>query len=228
MHHKDRSLFYEYANGDSFKGKSIEKVFTNIAKNNTWDSSESISGIGSSLEQTTEITRQLPSIFKQFKIQSILDAPCGDFHWMQQVDLSNISYTGGDIVKAIISQNQKQFSTAFINFVQLDLTSTPLDSYDLIFCRDCLVHLSFLHIKQVLRNIKQSQSTWLMTTTFPNHKTNKDITTGGWRLLNFEAPPFNFPKPIYLLNEKCSEMNGIFQDKSLALWNIKTQINDTF
>jgi hypothetical protein len=57
--------------------------------------------------------------------------------------------------------------------------------------------------------------------THPDCEENEDITTGDWRLLNLEKPPFNFPKPLQLLNEQCSEGGGQFCDKSLGLWRVQ-------
>jgi len=42
--------------------------------------------------------------------------------------------------------------------------------------------------------------------------------TGDWRLLNLQRPPFNFPPPLRLMNERCTESRGAFGDKSLGLW----------
>jgi hypothetical protein len=53
------------------------------------------------------------------------------------------------------------------------------------------------------------------------YETNHWITTGDWRLLNLEKPPFNFPKPLQLLNEQCSEGGYQFRDKSLGLWRVQ-------
>ena len=58
---------------------SNKDIFQNIYFNNRWGDSSSLSGTGSNLEQTTNIIKELPSIFKKYKINSILDIPCGDF-----------------------------------------------------------------------------------------------------------------------------------------------------
>lgn len=86
--------------------------------------------------------------------------------------------------------------------------------------RDCLVHLSLENIYNSIKNIKASGSKYLMTTTFPEHPVNFDIQTGDWRPLNLQIKPFNFPKPLILINENCTELNGRFRDKSMALWEI--------
>lgn len=59
-------------------------------------------GHGSNLKQTQEIINQLPNIFKQHGVHSILDLPCGDYNWMKHVDLSDINYIGGDIVPKLL------------------------------------------------------------------------------------------------------------------------------
>ena len=218
---KDRSDLYDYSNGEQFKGKSTTEIFTTIADQNYWVEEESVSGFGSSKAQTAEIIRLLPEVFQQFSIHTLLDAPCGDFNWMKGVDLTGIDYTGADIVAKIVNNNNLRYSKENIKFTRLDLLKDDLGAYDLLFCRDCLVHLSFADIQTALNNIKESSITYLMTTTFPEQDKNKDIQTGGWRPLDLEKAPFNFPPPIYLLNEKCSEQNGIFQDKSLGLWEVR-------
>ena len=59
-----------------------------------------------------------------------------------------------------------------------------------------------------------------MSTSFVNLERNIDIYTGDWRPINLEKEPFNFPKPLITINEKCQEMDGIYADKSLCLWKI--------
>ena len=216
----DRSTLYEFADGSKFVGKSTEDIFNEITESNFWLESETVSGIGSSLIQTAEILKTLPLLLEQYQIKSLFDIPCGDFNWFQKVDLSNIRYLGGDIVHKIIIRNIKKFKKNNINFVHFDLLKDEINEVDLIFCRDCLVHFSFEDIFKAITNVKRSNSAYLIITTFPDQEINKDIQTGGWRPLNFEIAPFNFPNPIYLLNEKCTEMEPVFKDKSLGLWKV--------
>jgi hypothetical protein len=60
----------------------------------------------------------------------------------------------------------------------------------------------------------------LLTTTFPEHDQNSDIVDGDWRLLNLQRAPFLFPGPLRLINERCTEADGAYDDKSLGLWRI--------
>jgi hypothetical protein len=102
----------------------------------------------------------------------------------------------------------------------LDLTSSPLPPADLLLCRDCLVHLSLTDARRALANIRRSDITYLLTTTFPAEPTNVDVVTGDWRPLNLQRPPFGFPEPLELLVEGCTEQQGLFADKSLGLWRV--------
>lgn len=201
---------------------SIQDTFQNIYKTNHWSGKASVSGEGSDLTQTQQIQIELPALLKRLKVNTLLDLPCGDFGWMQFIDFSNTNYIGADIVTEIISQNQQKYGQQNRQFRRLDITKDSLPAADLLFCRDCLVHLSFADIHQALANIKNSQITYLLTTNFTKCQVNEDITTGDWRLLNFERPPFNFPPPLHLINEQCSEGGGEFTDKSLGLWLVET------
>ena len=105
---------------------------------------------------------------------------------------------------------------------QKDIISETLPKGDIFLCRDCFIHLSNKDILKAIKNIKQSSSRYLLTTTFINLGRNQNLVTGrGWRPVNLEKPPFNFPSPIELFNEHCTEGYGNFSDKSLGLWELK-------
>ncbi len=195
-----------------------EETFTDIYVNNGFKGKESVSGQGSDLTQTAALMLELPNIIEEFDIKTMLDIPCGDFYWMQNIDL-DVDYIGADIVPNLVIQNKK-YETKNISFRHLDLITSDLYEVDLIFCRDCLVHLSFRDILKALDNIKRSKSKYLLTTTFHNRTDNKDIVTGQWRTLNLLLEPFNFKEPIELINEQCTENNNQYRDKSMGLWKI--------
>lgn len=200
--------------------KSAEHIFTEIHAGNSWGGRESVSGPGSDPEQTAVIVRELPGLLRRHAVGSLLDVPCGDFHWMRHVDLTGIAYTGADIVKPLVESNHARFGNDSVRFVHLDLMAGPLPQVDLIFCRDCLVHLSNHDVAKCLATIARSGATYLLTTVFPGTTQNRDIATGHWRALNLRLPPFSFPAPLELVDEQCTEGDGSFKDKSLALWRI--------
>jgi len=199
-----------------------ERIFTYIYENNLWNGQESISGSGSDSPQTTELIAALQAALQSLQIESLLDIPCGDFFWMQKVVSVLKNYVGGDIVTPLIQSNNSRFGSPekAISFMVLDILKSQLPSCDALLCRDCLVHLSFKHIKLALKQIMVSGSRYLITTTFPSRVSNDDILTGMWRPLNLQASPFFFPPPLSLINESCSEANGAFSDKSLGIWEI--------
>jgi len=204
-----------------FRNMNAKEVFTEIYKSNHWKSSKSISGPGSEIAQTNSLIANLDKLLYDNKITSVLDIPCGDFKWMQKVDLSKIDYIGADIVDELIHTNIKLYIEKYnVNFCILNLISDPLPKSDLIIVRDCLVHFSFADIYSAIKNIKESGCKYLLATTFTNYHSNYDIQTGDWRRLNLLENPFSFPKPIIVINENCSEVNGEYNDKSLALWEI--------
>lgn len=203
------------------QGRATQDVFTEISKDNKWRGIDSVSGRGSDNDQTAIITNALPLLMGEFGIRTILDIPCGDFHWMKNVDLGTVNYIGADIVSDLIATNSR-FESQSVRFVHLDLIKDTLPMADLVFCRDCLVHLSFSDALKALQNICRSDAEFLLTTTFSDRGSNKDIVTGEWRPLNLEKEPFNFPSPLKLIEEGCTEGSGKFRDKSLGLWKVST------
>jgi hypothetical protein len=202
-----------------FKRKeSVSDIFTSIYLSNKWGDGDSRSGSGSNLENTKEIRSRLPILFSKYKIKSILDTPCGDFFWMKNVDLSGIMYVGGDIVEEIVISNKKHTSKN-ISFEVVNIVTDPLKKVDLIIIRDCLVHFSFDQIKSTLDNVCNSNSKYLLTTTFINKTENYDIKTGAWRPLNLQAHPFNLPDPNFIIYEHRGDAE--WGDKALALWDIE-------
>ena len=199
---------------------STRDVFRSIYENNMWSAGSSLSGPGSEESQTRIIRTELGGILKRFEVTTLLDIPCGDLAWMKDVDLPGVSYLGADIVDALIVSHQKNHQRDGRDFQVLDLCVDPLPQVDLVFCRDCLVHLDNLSSWCALANIKASGSRYLMSTTFTDRAANHDIVTGDWRPLNLLLDPFELPPPILLLREGCTENGGIHADKHLALWEV--------
>jgi hypothetical protein len=139
---------------------------------------------------------------------------------MQHVDLTDIEYTGADIVPPLIASNIERYGNSRRSFIVLDLVTTVSPRVDLVFCRDLFVHLPFRDVARALRNIRRSGANWLLTTTFCNHENNEDLGKRDWRPLNLERPPFGLPKPHRYILENCTQDEGRYGDKSLGLWSI--------
>lgn len=195
-------------------------AFRSILETNHWAAGQP-SGGGSDLEQTAAIRRALPDLARRHAIRTVLDLPCGDGGWMTAVDWPpGTQYLGADLLPELVARCRERYAAPRRRYVQLDLTSSALPQADLLICRDCLVHLSFDDIERALRQIHAARCTWLLTTTFPNEPDNEDITTGDWRPLDLTKTPFCFPPPVEVILEQCTEQDGLFADKSLALWRV--------
>lgn len=195
-----------------------ERIFTQIYAKNAWAGLESRSGPGSGTARTELLRSELTRLVKELGVQSILDLPCGDFHWMCHVDLSTAQYIGGDIVAPLIARNNSLYAQPGRIFEQIDMLHDALPTVDLILCRDGLVHLSFSDIVCALHAMKKSGSVYLLTTTFVNHKSNRDVPTGGWRKLNLTNAPFCFARPLQTLPD--APLDGTSPDKVLALYRL--------
>lgn len=215
----------KYILRSSVRGRNRNRTarldFSTIYRGNGFCGTESLSGAGSTLFQTRIIRRELPLLFRRLGVRSVLDIPCGDFHWMREVDFADIYYTGADVVDEMVEVNQCRFGAEQREFKRVDLISGPLPPADLVFCRDCLVHLPFEDVLSAIDTIRNSQCQWLLTTTFPRTEANKNpLGEMGWRPLNLTLPPFNLPPPELLISEKCTEVGGLADDKALGLWRI--------
>lgn len=196
-------------------------AFRRAYESNHWTGAESPSGPGASLDQTAAIRRLLPPLFSRLGVRTLLDLPCGDFHWMAAVDMGPVAYIGADFLPELIEENTRRYARPGREFRELDLLTSPLPAADLLLCRDCLVHLSFSDVARAVSNIRASGIPYLLTTTFPLQQVNDDIRTGDWRPLNLEAAPFCWPRPDEILVEECTEGDGLFADKSLGLWRVR-------
>jgi hypothetical protein len=220
---------------------SRSDVFSDIYRNNLWGDTESVSGRGSTLARTEVIREALPGLLRIVpglrrsvrapgdgtRELSLLDASCGDFNWMRHVDLGGIEYIGVDVVPELIARNQETYGThgkqgthgmqgtQKRTFVVADVTKDQLPRVDVILCRDCFIHLSFRDINAALINFKRSESRFLLATTHVSIEENEDMRTGGWRSVNLQLPPFNFPQPRQLIVED-AELG-----KCLGLWSLE-------
>jgi methyltransferase family protein len=205
----------------SFGDLNLSQRFQRIHDTNLWGAPESTSGLGSELDATAVLRAELPRLFKQLGVTSLLDAPCGDAGWINRVELG-VRYAGIDIVPSLIETLEARAAAGEIRgeYHLADITADPLPRCDAILCRDCLVHLSFANIERAVANFRRSGAVWLIATTFPEWRTNADCEDGDWRALNFERAPFDWGPPLELLNENCLEAGGGWRDKSLGVWRL--------
>jgi SAM-dependent methyltransferase len=198
----------------------MRSTFARFYTENRWGDDESVSGPGSSLARTAKLRRELPALLHEIGARTLLDAPCGDFNWMKDVQPGVEHYIGIDVVPELIARNQHLYGNAELEFLVLDLTRDELPRVDVILCRDCFIHFSYRHIAAAIKNFKRSGSTYLLTNSYPGWQKNLDIRTGNFRHLNLALPPLNFPPPLKQIDEKSPEEQAEFFGKILGLWKL--------
>ena len=183
-------------------------IFTSIFKSKHWVQKDdnlakkyiSISGHGSNIN--TEQFQNLSSCFldflEKFSINSILDMPCGDFLWMDQIlKIKKIKYLGIDIVDDLIQKNKINYASSNIDFKTFDITNfVTEEKFDLVFMRDFFIHISNEDILRILNNISQMNIKYFAS---ENYEIYKNINTeiGKHRKVNLQIEPFNLEKPVF-------------------------------
>jgi hypothetical protein len=172
------------------------------------------------MKRTAVVREQLPQWLAAYNIRTVLDIPCGDYHWFGSMDLDLDRYIGADIVPELVASARDRFTDDRHCFLELDAASSELPHVDAIFCRDMLVHFSGDDVRRTIANFKRSGSTYLITTTYPGRKNRRKITTGQWQpidLTNFVVAP----ELLELMKEYSpDEYQGRLSDKCLALWRL--------
>ena len=204
------------------KDLSEKDRFGLIYKTGYWRSRKngSLSGAGSDKEATANIHKSLENFLQENNIKTMLDLPCGDWNWMSKVDLGDVSYIGADIVDEIITSNAKRFGSSNRTFKVMDILNDDLPQVDLIFVRDCFVHLEDEQIIKAVNNISRSRSTFLATTTYPKCNFNQvPVEIDRWRQINLELEPFLFSQQISCMDDR-SYSDPLENDKYMGVWKI--------
>ena len=201
----------------------LAAVFEHHAEKNFWGNAESVSGDGSTLAYTHNLRDQLTRFLRDFRVVSMFDAPCGDFNWMQAVDVpAGFDYLGGDIVDALIARSRDRHGRAGRRFVKFDIVADQFPDADLWFCRDCLFHLPQAAILAALRGFAGSRVGFLMTTTHLNVSDfdNTDVSAGGFRLIDLYKPPYRLPREVLF---RIADYVFPYPQRELCVWS-RTQV----
>lgn len=181
----------------------------------------SLSGFNASLRATRRLRAALPGMFQRYGMTSFVDAPCGDWFWMQHVDLTGIDYTGWEISQRLVDIVQKHASPT-VRFALGDITSDPLPRADLVMCRDTLVHLMFDKRWDFFENFVASGSTYLLSTHWFVPTNRWVYRNGGEKPISFLAEPFSFGEPLEWVVETANEMpqpETEGKHRAMGLWH---------
>ncbi|MFP8780667.1 class I SAM-dependent methyltransferase [Hydrogenophaga sp. RWCD_12] len=205
----------------SSKTREMRRVFGAIHANRSWGDCESSSGPGSTRERAAQFLPDLIALVRSLGTRCLLDVPCGDFNWAAPLADAVDCYLGVDVVPALVSDNEKRWSSPRRQFLCRDMVRQRLPAADLVLCRDALVHLCAEDVKRAIANLRRTGASYLVATTFVGDRGNEDIPTGAWRPLNMQRPPFGFPAPLALIDERCHHTGGIYSDKHLGVWRFE-------
>lgn len=132
----------------------------------------------------------------------MVDVPCGDFHWMRELNPQHLvrEYWGLDIVTELARQNRERFGSATVHFGALDIVTTVPPAADLILCRHLLFHLPLQDCLRAIHNFKRSGSRYLLITDNADALENGEMSVvGSYRPRNLRLLPFNFPDALEVI-----------------------------
>lgn len=161
---------------------------------------ETLCGAGSTLANTRHMRGKLIGLLHEIGVESILDAPCGDFNWMNEVNLEGIDYIGADLNDDNLLAALRRAPQC--DFRSLDIVNDDLPYADLMLCRDFHQHLPDYKVLKALYNFRMSGIPWLLTTTHNAGAKNIDIDRDGmFRPINLLMAPFNFPEAQFVIED---------------------------
>ena len=223
-----RKIFVTKIYQKLFKNKSLlrKTVFTSIFKSKHWSHGDmhdefiSVSGHGSNIntQQSENLISSLVEFIKNYKINSILDMPCGDFLWMnkliKKIDIKK--YLGVDIVDDLINENIKKYKNGNINFRAFDIVNFDTsEEFDLVLMRDFFIHTNNEDIKKILLNIKNMNIKYFAFENYDISK-NTDVIIGKHRKINLKLDPFNLESPIYSFRDfEIDKFIYVYEKKAL-------------
>lgn len=184
-----------------FKKHTLAEQFTYVYEANVWTDPESRSGAGSRRDSpcVSSAIDVLEMVYQDYGVRTISDIPCGDFNWMPAFldKHPDVEYHGYDIVDVLIKRNRAEYP--LLKFGVLNIVDQVPPKTDLIFCKDLLNHLSNDNVRQALRNMKASGSTWLIASNnfgYENDELNSRYA-GASRHLDICVAPLNYPAPVW-------------------------------
>lgn len=178
--------------------ETLEGRFTSVFRERLWGNGESVSGPGSYRGSPMWVkgVEAIDAAVTKFGVRTMADCPCGDF-----VSASGaleihplLEYVGYDIVADLIFQNRKNHPSR--RFEQFDIISNILPKYDLVFCKELLIHLTNSQIFSALKNIKLSGSTYFIASnSFGVENIELEHAVDGQaRAVDLTKPPYNLDK----------------------------------
>ncbi|KAG7671447.1 hypothetical protein Ndes2526B_g09397 [Nannochloris sp. 'desiccata'] len=206
VHFKPRQLAGPGQDNRSKGPGQVENVFHDIYNSSIWGDYGNGSGEGSTIEMTKRTRLAVELLVTRYKVNALLDAPCGAMAWMpiviQRLRQFNprLKYCGVDVVLSVIEKNKLKHQQ--LEFLRVDIAQEKLPTgFDMIWSRDALQHLSYELIIGALENFGRSGVKYVAVGSY-KAGTNRNIPTGGYFDIDLTQFPFNLDGPIDVLDEE--------------------------
>jgi hypothetical protein len=191
---------------------AVPEVFASIYEQNRWGlgGTRYYSGPGSHneayvrpyVEAVAQFVGALP------RPVTAVDIGCGDFNVGRHVAPLFDSYTGCDVVSAVVEENRARFGDMFLH---RDATRDLIPSADVLIIREVLQHLSNADIAAVLTNLRENtEFKYLIVTEVvyvgPDFIPNADIVTGEWAMRAERKSGVDLSAAPFLIEEKSRQV----------------------
>lgn len=184
------------------RGRSAQEVFTRVYAEKLWGNGDApfYSGPGSNAEAAAPYAEFITDFMMKNNIRNVVDLGCGDFRVGQMIATSGIAYTGVDVVRPLIDENNRRYGTNLVRFECTDIVTDELPPGDLCLIREVFQHVSNAQILAVLAKLRIYDHvlfTDVQPTDLTGYKMNRDKVHGdSSRLvhrahLSLENAPFN-------------------------------------
>ncbi len=176
----------------------VETIFTEIYEKAGWgrnDQGIGYSGLGSTVEHTQTYRQFIEDFIRENYITSVVDLGCGDWTFSKLIDWQGATYLGIDVVKPVIEENIRLYSSPTIEFRAEDIINADLPRADLLICKDVLMHLTNEDVQIVLQKIGGfKHCIFTHDVDFATRTAqNGDISRGGFRHVDLRKSPFYLP-----------------------------------
>jgi hypothetical protein len=163
-------------------------LFDDIYESNKW---AYMSGPGSLAVANKPLIQFLSDFIATNNISTICDFGCGDWQYMQHVDLKSAEYLGLDVSNKILEANARKFSGKRISFMKTPSDLSLLPDVDLFFSKDTFMHLPNQYVKTVIDTARKKCRFFLSVTNATEvPSANPDIKAGQFRDVNLRVAPF--------------------------------------
>jgi len=142
---------------DRNRGRSVAEIFSEIYRGNRWGGERGSfhSGSGSTSGHAEEYARVLSAFIRERRVQHIVDLGCGDFRVGARLIDDRCTYTGIDVVEALVDSNRRLYANERVRFECLNIIDDELPAGDLCLIRQVLQHLSNDQILSVLERTRK-------------------------------------------------------------------------